>query len=55
MCLICDRLEDAGATPVIFPMTEDPEELSRLVDVCDGILLTGGHDGTPSIYGEVQL
>ena len=50
-----DGIGEAGATPIIFPMTEDPEEISRLVDMCDGILLTGGHDVTPSIYGEEPL
>ena len=50
-----DGLKEAGATPVIIPLTEDPEEISRLVDICDGILLTGGHDVTPAIYGEEPL
>ena len=50
-----EGLKEAGATPVIFPLTEDPEEICRLVDICDGILLTGGHDVTPSIYGETPL
>ena len=50
-----EGLQEAGATPIIFPMTQDPEELTRLVDMCDGILLTGGHDVTPSIYGEEPL
>ena len=50
-----DGLEEAGATPIIFPMTEDPDELSHLVDICDGILMTGGHDVSPSVYGEKPL
>lgn len=50
-----EGLKAAGATPVIFPLTEDPDEISRLVDICDGILLTGGHDVDPSIYGEEPL
>lgn len=50
-----DGLKEAGATPVIFPLTEDPEEIAGLVDICDGILLTGGHDVSPSIYGEEPL
>ena len=50
-----EGLKEAGATPVIFPLTEDPEEICRLVDICDGILMTGGHDVTPSIYGESPL
>jgi len=50
-----EGIKEAGATPVIFPLTEDPEEIAGLVDICDGILFTGGHDVTPSIYGEMPL
>ena len=50
-----EGIKEAGATPIIFPLTEDPDEIERLVDICDGILLTGGHDVTPSIYGEESL
>ena len=50
-----DGLKEAGASTVIFPMTQDKEEITRLVGMCDGILLTGGHDVTPSIYGEEPL
>lgn len=50
-----DGIAEAGATPIIFPMTVDPEEIDRLVDMCDGFLMTGGHDVTPLIYGEAAL
>ena len=50
-----EGLKEAGATPVIFPLTEDPEEISRLVDICGGLHMTGGHDVTPSVYGEEPL
>ena len=50
-----EGLEEAGAVPIIFPLIEYKEELSRFVDICDGILLTGGHDVSPDIYGEVPL
>ena len=50
-----EGLKEAGATPVILPLTEDREEIGHLVDICDGILLTGGHDVDPSIYGEDTL
>lgn len=50
-----EGLKEAGATPVVFPLTEDPDEIIRLIDICDGILLTGGHDVDPSIYGEEPL
>lgn len=50
-----EGIKEAGATPIIFPLTEDPDEIERLVDICDGILLTGGHDVNPSVYGEEPL
>lgn len=50
-----DGLRQAGATPIVFPLTADPEEISRLVGLCDGILLTGGQDVSPRLYGEAQL
>lgn len=50
-----EGLEEAGAVPIIFPLIEEKEELSRFVGICDGILLTGGHDVSPDIYGEVPL
>ena len=42
----------AGATPLILPFAEDQAELERLTALCDGFLLTGGHDLHPSYYGE---
>lgn len=50
-----EGLEEAGATPIVFPLLEDEGEISRLVAMCDGILLTGGHDVSPEIYGEKAL
>ena len=50
-----EGLQEAGATPVILSLTEDREEIEHLVDICDGILLTGGHDVDPSVYGEEAL
>ena len=50
-----EGLQEAGATTVILPLTEDREDIEHLVDICDGILLTGGHDVDPSVYGEEAL
>ncbi len=50
-----EGLEEAGATSIIFPLTVDKEEIVRLMNMCDGILLTGGHDVSPSLYGEEPL
>ncbi len=50
-----DGIIEAGGTPVIFPFSDDAEEISRLVKLCDGILFTGGHDVSPGLYREEPL
>ena len=50
-----DGLRQAGGLPIVFPFTEDEGELEQLVDLCDGFLLTGGHDVSPSLYHEAPL
>lgn len=50
-----DWISRAGRIPVIFPLTADEQDLGRLMDICDGFLLTGGHDVSPGIYGEKPL
>lgn len=45
-------LEDAGAAPVILPLTNDPEALRRYADTFDGFLFPGGHDIAPALYGQ---
>ena len=47
-----DCLLRAGAIPLILPFTAEQSELERLTALCDGFLLTGGHDIHPSYYGE---
>ncbi len=42
----------AGAVPVLFPETSDPDRLSFLLDQVDGLMLTGGEDVEPSLFGE---
>ena len=42
---------EAGAIPVMLPLTTDPQTIERLSDMCDGLLFTGGHDVSPEIYG----
>lgn len=43
---------EAGGTPVMLPLTDDAEVLGGLLSVCDGILVTGGQDVSPTLYGE---
>ncbi len=45
-------LELCGAAPIMLPMTKEPALLDQLFSMCDGLLLTGGHDISPDIYGE---
>ncbi len=50
-----DGISEAGGTPVIFPFSRDAEELAGLVELCGGILFTGGHDVSPGLYHEEPL
>lgn len=42
----------AGGTPFIIPLNLPEAELRRLCDLADGILLTGGGDIAPELYGK---
>lgn len=44
-------VEAAGGVPLILPLTEDRNTLTALLDLIDGLLLSGGHDVDPSCYG----
>lgn len=46
---------DAGGTPVVIPPMEDAEKLRSALDLCDALLLTGGDDVNPALYGEEML
>lgn len=45
-------LTQAGAVPVMLPLTASEEDVVQLADALDGFLLTGGHDVDPELYGE---
>ncbi|MBR2669886.1 MAG: gamma-glutamyl-gamma-aminobutyrate hydrolase family protein [Solobacterium sp.] len=45
-------IERAGGMPVWLPTMADPDNLMELLDRCDGLLVSGGHDMDPSRYGE---
>lgn len=46
-----DSVSSADMTPLMFPAGLDPEEAPRLVDLVDGVLVSGGDDVDPSGYG----
>ncbi len=45
-------LEVCGALPIMLPLSTDETELKQAFDMCDGLLLTGGHDVGPYVYGK---
>lgn len=45
-------LEAENAAPLMLPLTANPEELDVFLKLCDGFLLTGGHDVSPALYRE---
>lgn len=45
-----DSLRRAGAVPVLIP--PQPENAAELVETLDGILLAGGEDCDPALYGQ---
>lgn len=48
-------IELAGGAPVVLPMTEDWAVLEAILRGCSGLLLPGGHDVEPSLYGQELL
>jgi putative glutamine amidotransferase len=45
-------VQRAGGIPVLLPLTETETEASELLDHLDGLLLSGGADIDPQLYGE---
>ena len=45
-------LQAHGAIPFIVPFGTDDEGLSALLDMAQGVLLTGGQDLHPNLYGQ---
>ena len=48
----CQAIEEWGGMPLILPMTDDTRIYEYLLPQIDGFLFTGGHDVSPSCYGE---
>lgn len=47
-----DAIISESALPIVFPLTTDEKDIKQLASMCDGFLFTGGHDVSPSVYGE---
>ena len=46
-----ELLECCGALPLMLPLSQDPSTLDACLTLCDGLLMTGGHDVAPALYG----
>lgn len=49
-----DLIREAGGIPLMLPLTLSKEECRQLSAGFDGVLLTGGHDVSPELYGEAS-
>ena len=47
-------VERAGGAPLLLPNSEDPDNARASAGVADGLLLTGGWDINPRLYGQDQ-
>lgn len=45
-------VSQAGGVPIVIPPRLTEDEMSRIIEICDGFLFSGGIDVTPSLYGE---
>lgn len=45
-------VEKAGGIPLVLPVVEGQNLVEEQVDICDGIILTGGQDVNPLLYNE---
>ena len=45
----------AGGIPILLPFTDNVEVLRSVVSLIDGLLLIGGDDVSPSLYGESPI
>ena len=50
-----EALAACGAIPVMLPYTDDDADIDQLLGQVDGVLLTGGYDVDPRLYGEDPL
>jgi putative glutamine amidotransferase len=47
-----DAVAAAGGAPLLIPIGLNPEALDRIFGLVDGVLLPGGDDVSPRLYGE---
>lgn len=48
-----DAVSRAGGLPILLPAVSRQDEIEMFARLCDGILVTGGKDVAPLLYGEM--
>jgi len=51
-CAYSTAIEKAGGLPLLLPYRTDLSLIPQIVDLCDGVLFSGGDDLDPALYGE---
>lgn len=49
----CEKLLACGCVPIVLPFA--PQEAEALIALCDGLLISGGEDVSPTHYGQDTL
>lgn len=50
-----DMLMECGAIPMILPFDDKAANVDQMLSKCDGLMLTGGHDVSPRVYGQQPI
>ena len=50
-----ESIQRAGGLPLMLPLADGDEDISRFVELCDGFLFVGGPDIEPRRYGQELL
>lgn len=53
--LYCEALVEAGAAPVMLPLSMKEDLLDIYIENCDGLMITGGPDVDAAYYGENNM
>lgn len=55
---ICENytrsIEEAGGIPLLLPIYKSEADLAYILNTVDGVLLSGGNDIDPQLYGEID-
>ena len=50
-----DAIKRAGGIPIILPIVKESDSIDGYLNILQGIILTGGEDASPLLYGEEPI